>query len=74
MCFRATYSRRSAEIQQDLALLEESILFVQLDQLEGGTGSVTFLFGEFVPLVKTALSMLLLDRHGEYWLAMWRRC
>lgn len=62
--YLATYSWRSAKIQQDLTLLKEPILLVQLDQLEGGTGSIAFLFGKLVPLVKTTLSVLLLDRHG----------
>lgn len=60
-----TYTWRSAEIQQDLALLEEAIFLVELNELEGSTGSVTFLLGELVPFVKTTLSVLLLDRHGQ---------
>lgn len=59
-----TYTRGSTKIQQDLALLEEAIFLVELDQLEGGTGAVPLLLCELVPLVETTLSMLLLDRHG----------
>lgn len=59
-----TYTWRGAEIQEDLALLEEAIFLVQLDQLEGGTGAVSLFLCELIPLVETALSVLLLDRHG----------
>lgn len=59
-----TYTRGGTEIQQDLALLEEAIFLVELDQLEGGTGAVSLLLCELVPLVETTLSVLLLDRHG----------
>lgn len=59
----ATYSRRGAKIQQDFALLQEAILFVQLNQLECSTGTVTFFFCKLVPLVKTAFAVLFLDRH-----------
>lgn len=62
-----TYTWGGAKIQQDLALLEEAIFLVELDQLEGGTSSVTLFFGELVPLVKTTFSVLLLDRHDEKW-------
>lgn len=51
-------ARRSAQIYQDLALLQEIVLLVQLDQLEGGAGAVTLLLGQFIPLVETAFSML----------------
>ena len=61
---KETYSGRRAEIEHDLALLEEAILLVELDQLEGGTRAVSLLLGELVPLVETALAVLLLDRHG----------
>lgn len=70
----ATYSWRSAKIQQDLALLEKSILLVQLDQLEGSSGSVPFLLGKLVPFVETTLSVLLLDRHGRKRLAARPKC
>lgn len=69
-----TYPWRSTEIQQNLALLEEPILLVELDQLERGSGSVAFLLGKLVPFVKTTLSVLLLDRHGKYGGAAWPRC
>lgn len=58
-----TYSRRSTQIQQDLALLQESIFLVQLDQLESSSGAVSLLLGQLVPLVETAFSMFLLDTH-----------
>lgn len=60
-----TYTWSGAKIQKDLALLEETIFLVELDQLEGGTGSVALLFGELVPLVKTTFSVFLLDRHFD---------
>lgn len=69
-----TYSWRSAKIQQDLALLEEPILLVQLDEFEGRTGSVPFLLGKLVPFVETTLSVLLLDRHGKDRVAARPRC
>lgn len=59
-----THSWGGAKIQQDFALLEEAIFLVELDELEGGTGSVSLFFRKLVPLVKTTLSVLLLDRHG----------
>jgi hypothetical protein len=62
-----TYSGRRAEIQHDLALLEEAIFLVELDQLEGGTRAVSLLLGELVPLVETAFAVLLLDRHDVGW-------
>lgn len=46
-------------------MLEELVLFVKLDELEGGTGSVTFFFGQVVVLVKPRFGVLLLDRHTE---------
>jgi hypothetical protein len=61
---RRTYTGRGAEIEHDLALLEEAIFLVELDQLEGGSGTVPLFLGELVPLVETALAVLLLDRHG----------
>lgn len=54
---------RGAKIEHDLALFEESILLIQLDQLEGGSGPVPLLLGEFIPFIKTAFTVLLLDRH-----------
>ncbi len=58
-----THSWGGAEIQHDFALLEEAILFVQLDQFEGSSGAVALLFGELVPLIETAFAVLLLDGH-----------
>ena len=60
----STYPWRRAKIEHDLTLLEEAILLVELDQLEGGTRTISLLLGELVPLVETALAVLLLDRHG----------
>lgn len=62
---KRTYTGSGTKIQQDLALLEETIFLVELDQLEGGTSAVSLLFGKLVPLIKTTFSVLLLDRHGE---------
>lgn len=61
---RLTYSGSSAEIQQDLGLFQKAILFVQLNQLEGGSGSVSLLLGQFIPFIETAFAVLLLDTHG----------
>lgn len=52
-----------AKIEHDLALLEEAIFLVELNQLESSTSSVTLLLGEFVPLVETTFAVFLLDRH-----------
>lgn len=60
-----TYTGRGAQIEHDLALLEEAIFLVELDQLEGGSGTIPLFLGELVPLVETALAVLLLDRHGS---------
>lgn len=38
-----------AQIDKDFGFLEEVVLFVKLDQFEGGTGAVAFLLCEFVP-------------------------
>ncbi len=62
---KETYSGRRAEIEHDLAFLEEAILLVELDQLESGTSTVSLLLGELVPLVKTAFAVLLLNRHSS---------
>lgn len=59
-----TYTRCSAKIQEDLALLKEAILLVQLNKFESGSGTISFFLGEFVPLIQTAFAVLLLDRHG----------
>jgi hypothetical protein len=53
-----TYTGRSAQINTDSALLQESILLVQLDQLERSTGTVALLFGKPIPLIQTTFSML----------------
>lgn len=60
-----TYPGSGTQIQQDLTLLEEAIFLVELDELEGGTGSVSLLLRKLVPLIKTTLSVLLLDSHGD---------
>lgn len=60
-----TYTRRSAKVEHDLTLLEEAILLVQLDELEGGSGAVSLLFGELIPFVETALAVFLLDGHFD---------
>jgi hypothetical protein len=62
LCVR-TYPGCSTKIQQDFALLQETVFLVQLDQFEGSSGSVSLFFGQFVPLIQTTLAMLLLDTH-----------
>jgi len=66
----STYTGRSAKIEHDLALLQEAILLVELDQLESGTSTITLLFGKLVPLVETAFAVLLLNRHGVAFVAL----
>ena len=61
---RKTHPWRGAKIDKDLALLEEAIFLVQLHELERRTGTITLLLGELVPLVETALAVLLLNCHG----------
>jgi hypothetical protein len=34
------------------------VFLVQLDELEGSAGTIAFLFGETIPLVKAAFAML----------------
>ena len=53
-----TYTRSSTEIKQDLALLQKSILLVQLNQLEGSTRPVTLFLGQAIPFIQTTFSML----------------
>jgi hypothetical protein len=55
---RRAYSRRGAEVDEDLALFEEVELLVQLDELEGGASAVALLFGELIPLVDSAFAVL----------------
>lgn len=59
-----TYTRGSAEIKQHLTLLQKAILFVQLDEFECGSGTISLFFCKFVPFIQTAFAMLLLDCHG----------
>ena len=59
----ATYTWRSAKIDEDLALLKEAIFLVELDKLKGSSGSVALLLGQLIPFVETALAVLLLDGH-----------
>lgn len=53
-----TYTRRSAKIDTDSALLQKSIFLVQLNQLEGGTSSVALLFGKPIPFIQTTFTVL----------------
>lgn len=53
-----THTWRSTQIDQDLTLLEESILLVQLNQLERSSGPVTLLFRKPVPFIQTTFSVL----------------
>jgi hypothetical protein len=55
---RRAYSRRGAEVDEDLALFEEVELLIQLDELEGGASAVALLFGELIPLVDSAFAVL----------------
>ena len=58
----ATYSRRGAEIDEHLALLQKVKLLVQLDELEGGTSAIALLFGELVPFVDSTFPVLRIRR------------
>ena len=49
----------SAEINDDLGSTEEVILLVELDELEGSTGSVAVLLGHVIVLVQASLRIFL---------------
>jgi hypothetical protein len=53
-----TYSWGSTQINKHFGLLQEVILFVQLDKLEGSTGSIALFLCELVPFVETAFAVL----------------
>ena len=38
--------------------MQKTVLLVELDELEGGTRTITLLFGEVVVLVQTAFAVL----------------
>jgi len=58
-----THSRRSAKIDEDFALLQDMVLLVQLDKLEGCTSAVALFLCELVPLVETTFAVLC---RGQY--------
>jgi hypothetical protein len=64
-CKLVTYSWSGAEIYKNFALFQKVIFLVQLDELEGGSGSIAFLLCQAVPFIKTAFSVLLLHTHLE---------
>ena len=64
-CEAETYSRGSTKVKKNLALFQESILLIQLDELESGTSTISLLLSKLVPLVQAAFAMLLLDGHGD---------
>jgi hypothetical protein len=49
---------RGAQIDKTFGILEEGVLLVELDQLEGGTGTVALFFGEVVVFVETTFAVL----------------
>jgi hypothetical protein len=53
-----TYTWSRTKIKQNLALLQESILLVQLDQLERSTSTVALLLGQAIPFIQTTFSVL----------------
>jgi hypothetical protein len=59
-----TYSRGSAKINEDFAFLQKVKFLVQLNDFEGGTSTVSLLFGKLVPFVQAAFAVLLLDTHN----------
>ena len=56
-------SRRSTQIHKHSRTFQEIILFVQLHELKGRSGSVALLLGQMIILVQTPLSRLFLDCH-----------
>lgn len=56
---------RRAEIDEHAGGRQKVVLFVQLDQLEGGTGPVARLFGQVVVPVQPALGVLLCAGHFD---------
>jgi hypothetical protein len=76
-----TYTRRRTKIKKNFALLQESILLVQLDQLERSTGSVALLLRKPIPFIQTTFSVLeesqykqrhgtRANRHTFFWIAI----
>jgi hypothetical protein len=53
-----TYSGCGTKIEKNLALFQKTVLLIELNQFEGCTGAVSFLFCKLVPLVQTTLAML----------------
>lgn len=49
-----------AKIDDTLRTGEEVVFFVELNELEGGTGAVTVLLGHVVKLIETPLGVLFL--------------
>ena len=53
-----------AQIEQAFGGLQEGVLLVELDQLEGGARTIALLLGEVVVLVQPRLGVFLLNRHA----------
>lgn len=53
-----TYTGRRAKIDEDLALLQETILLVELDQLERRSSSVSLFLRKAIPLIQTTFTVL----------------
>jgi hypothetical protein len=51
-------SGRGTQIDETFCVLEKRVLLVELDQLEGGTGTVALFFGEVVVFVETTFAVL----------------
>jgi hypothetical protein len=47
----------SAEIDQGVASIEEPVLPVQLDQLEGRAGTIALVLGELIELIESRLRL-----------------
>lgn len=56
-------ARRGAEVDEAARILEESELFVELDEFEGGAGAVPFFFGQVVVFVQTPFGRFLVLAH-----------
>jgi hypothetical protein len=54
-----TYSWSGTQVNEHLALLQKVVLLIQLDQLEGSSGSIALLLGQTIVLIETAFAMLL---------------
>lgn len=59
-----TYPGGRAKIQKNLALLQETVLLIQLHQLKRRSCSVSLFLCQVIPLIQTTFSVLLESQYG----------